>query len=202
MNTNQAIILALSLSALSSCASYPRAASKPGFNFSSIQTVEIQAKESLSPLISRELLELGVSPLSSNKGLRGKGDAILKIALAREHPERRYVIQTAKKKISSSVSTARSGEETVNSVSFEDEPTQAPIEVQGGFPHTQTFLGAPESKIIATYAQVSLTAELIRPQNAEIVWAGSFAYEGVDLDSALEGAVRGLIRQIPIGSNR
>ncbi|MEK7288185.1 MAG: hypothetical protein AAB091_06470 [Elusimicrobiota bacterium] len=190
------------LSALSSCSSLPRSAVKTGFDFTTIHAVEVRAKDSIAPLISRELLQTGVSPLSSAKGAAVRADAVLKIATARENPERRYIIQTAKKKITSSVSTSRSGEETSNTVSFEDEPTHAPLEVSGAYPYTQSFLASPESKIIATYAQVSLAGELVQSKTNEVLWAGAYAYEGVDLDSALEGAVRGLVRQIPIGANR
>ncbi|MBI4669333.1 MAG: hypothetical protein HY747_09155 [Elusimicrobia bacterium] len=196
----------LALLALPSCSSVPQSAARPDFNFMKIKAIEIRAKDNLSPLISRELLLAGVKALSSSQS-KVIPDAILHVVVARENPEKRYVVQSVKKKAQqqTSVSSDVSGvsSQVSQAMQYEEDLGSNPIEFSGSAPpYSQSVWGAPDSRLVAAYAQVSLAGELLQMSTGEVLWAGSYTYEGMDLTAALEGAARGFIRAIPVGANR
>ncbi|MBI2071222.1 MAG: hypothetical protein HYT79_11560 [Elusimicrobia bacterium] len=183
---------------LTSCSSLPKSAARPNFDFASIRAVQIKAKDSIAPLISKELLLAGLTPLAQT-ATAGRADALLVVAVAKEHPEKRYIVRTAKKRLTQQTTASSNQTQTSSTVQFEEDPGYPPVPVSGSQPYTQAVFGDADARLVATYAQAALSAELQLPKSGEVLWAGSYSYEGIDLESALEGAVRGLVRDIPIG---
>ena len=200
MRAKDAAVLSAICLPLAACSSLPRSASKSGFDFGSIRFVEVQAKAEISPLVSRELLLLGIQPVSDSKRSHGP-ETLLKVALARSNPERRYIVRTGKRTLAQQTSSSKDGENSSSAVVFEEDTGQQPLEVSGsGLAYTQAVFGAGDSRLVATYAQATLAAEIISGKSGEVLWAGSYSYEGVDMDSALEGAARGLVREMPFAT--
>ena len=139
-------------------------------------------------------------------------DAILAVTLARSTPEKSYIIRPSRKKQTTEVSHSHSKErekpkkgnpptkqeeEDKIIITYEEEEGHGPVEVTGRRPWLRSRQTPSGEIIIASYAQAVVTGEMLYPATGEIIWAGSYSYEGVILESALSGAVRGLIRQIP-----
>ncbi|MBI4369865.1 MAG: hypothetical protein HY547_06525 [Elusimicrobia bacterium] len=194
-------LFALSCSLLISCRSLPKSASKPDVNFSIIKNVQINAKDNISPIVARELLLAGISP-RVHVGEDLNVDAILKVTTTAQNPEKRYIVKTSKRQLTQTTSVTGSSDQIASSVEYIEDPGHSPVEVSGTQPFVQSVWGAADAQMIGTYAQVFLSGELISPQDGSILWAGGYTYEGIDLQGAIEGAVRGLVRELPIGRNQ
>lgn len=184
--------LSLVLSLLTACASY-RSAARSDFDFSQIKSVSLEADARITAYVSRELLRLGIAPHS---GPPHAADALLKVVLTRELPEKNYVVRPAK----SAQETLVAGSEGQNKVTitYLQEQGHAPVELPGRWPYINASIGSSGEVLIASYAQALLAAELIDPKKGEVLWAGTYSYEGLDLESALQGAVYGLLLEIPL----
>ncbi|GEM_PF-5134151 len=194
-----AIFLAVLLG-LTSCQSIVRSAAKEGFSFAQIKTVRVDADEKLSAFVSKELLLTGISAVSSDHA-SGRADGILKVTINRESPDKKYLIRPKKIKQQNTVSQGDPSA-TTTQVTFIEEEGHPPIEVNGNLPTvTQSFMGGGEV-LLASYAQVVLSGELIHSGTGDVLWAGSYSYEGLDLESALDGATRGLVQSIPWGEKK
>lgn len=53
------------------------------------------------------------------------------------------------------------------------------------------------NRVIASNATVGITAYMIDTVTGEIIWSDSYTYEGLDLSSALNGAVRYILKTLP-----
>ena len=53
------------------------------------------------------------------------------------------------------------------------------------------------SKIMASNATVGIYAYMTDSTTGEVVWSDSYTYEGLDLSSALDGAVKYILRSVP-----
>ena len=61
-------------------------------------------------------------------------------------------------------------------------------QVSGGSVYSEgSVLGAPNSQILSTTANVSLLARMVDAQTGSIMWAASMSYEGFDITSAMRG---------------
>lgn len=190
--------LAVALAGIfSSCQSLPRSAAKSGFDFSKINTVEVMTDKKLSAFVSKELLVQGISAVSSETLKEAEG--ILKVTVNREAPEKKYLIRPRKTQHQTVLAQA-SPPAATSVITFIEEEGHPPVEVVGGFPYVSSALaGTGGETLVSSFAQVVLSGELIHGPTGDILWAGSYTYEGLDLETALEGAVRGLIQGIPWG---
>ena len=193
-------VLAVAACCFSSCRSIERSASKEGFSFAQIKTVELSADSNLSAFISKELLLTGISAISSKHALRG-ADGVLKVTINRETPDKKYLIRPRKIKRENTLSQTNPTASSTQ-VTFIEEDGHSPIEVSGTLPMVTQSFGAGGEVLLASYAQVVLSGELIHSGTGDVLWAGSYSYEGLDLESALEGAARGLVQSVPWGEKK
>ncbi len=172
-----------------------RSAMRQDVDFSLIKTVGVDAKPAVAAFVSRELLRQGVKPLSG-QSRDTTADALLSIVVTRQTPEKNYVIRPGKSTQQTKLENSRDTADTIT-VTYSKDEGHAPIEVPGRYPYVNTRIGSSGEVLVASYAQALVTGELVRPGKGDVLWAGTYTYEGFDLESALEGAVRGLILEIP-----
>ncbi len=171
-----------------SCAS-PRVAYKKGFDFSQIRTVRISgftsaaAQSNAGAVVAnefvRQLLSGGYSVVSADSAA---SDVVLEGNVMEYLPNHRYLIQD--------VSQDQSKQVIV---------TYPPVELSGSNVYNQgTAFGIGEgNKIIVSNATVGISAFLKDAHTGEIIWSNTYTYEGLDLNTALEGAVGYLLRSWP-----
>lgn len=173
----------------SSCA-VPRAAVKPGFDFSKIKSVKIGEFSSaasqpnsgavIANAFMGELLQKGFVVRTSDSD---SADAVLMGNVSEYQPNRRYLI-----KVDSRQNT------TAQTVIV-----QQPIELGGSNTYNlgSAFGLGDDNRIIVSNATVGISAYLKDTRTGEIVWSNSYTYEGLDLNTAVEGAVRYLLGSLP-----
>lgn len=93
-------------------------------------------------------------------------------------PERRYLLSTTPGQ---------------TSYFYQSSPTELPG--TGGY--TTTLGGDTGAQVFVSYATVGLSAQMIEANTGNIVWAGSYTYEGTDIQQAVEGTVSYLVRRLP-----
>lgn len=98
-------------------------------------------------------------------------------------PERRYLLSTTPGQTSSYYQSA-------------------PIELPGTGGYTTTLGGVgvdddTGSQVFVSYATVGLSTQMIEANTGNIVWAGSYTYEGTDIQQAVEGVVSYLVQRLP-----
>jgi hypothetical protein len=175
------IIPALFCIFLVSCAAQ-RVAYKEGFNFSEIKSVTVgdftpssQMPNSGSVVASefvRQLLQKGYSVKTSG---RGKADYVLTGSVSEYFPNRRYLVIN------------RQQDESKDTIVIQNQE----LEISGSNVYNlgSAFGMGDESKIIVSNATVGIHAYLKEASTGEVVWSNSYAYEGLDLNTALEGTV-------------
>lgn len=174
---------------LCACAT-PRAALKPGFDFSRIKVVRVgeftaapnQANSGavIANEFVRQLLAMGYIVKTSEND--GSADAVLMGSVTEFQPNRRYLIQQQP-------AGGRNRTVVVN----------PPIELGGTSTYDLgTAFGLGEnSKIVVSNATIGVTAYLRDNASGDVVWSNTYSYEGLDLNSAMEGTVRYLVHSWP-----
>jgi hypothetical protein len=188
MNRNITIFFCLALCFVASCA-IPRAAYQSGFDFSKVKTIQIgdfsaapnqsNSGQIVSSEFIRQLLNSGYKVRTTeSEGV----DVILYGDVLEFQPNRRYLI------------TDTSAGQSANVII-----TQPPIEVGGSNTYNlgSAFGLGDNNKVIVRNSTVGVSAFLKDKKTGEIIWSNSYTYEGLDLESALSGAVGYLARSIP-----
>lgn len=167
-----------------SCAS-PRVAVKKDFDFSKIKTVRIgEFTSSTSNTNSgsvvanefvRQLLDRGYSVKTSDTDA---SDVVIMGSVTEYFPNRRYLL--------------------INQENEDSQQTvvlQQQIEISGTSAYNlgSVFGMGDESKIVVSNATVGILAYLKDVNTGDVVWSSSYTYEGIDLQTALEGTVRYLL---------
>ncbi|MHB9154807.1 MAG: hypothetical protein ACYC5N_03820 [Endomicrobiales bacterium] len=174
---------------LFSCA-VPRAAVKKGFDFSGIRTVRVGSFTSAVSLsnsgavVANEFIrQLLASGYSVRNDAAGEADAVLEGNVTEYLPNQRYLMQNV-----------RNDDPNVVVVQ-----PQFPVEISGSHVYNlgTAFGPGEESQIIVSNATVGIAAYLKDARTGDILWSSSFTYEGLDLNTALEGTVRSLLRSWP-----
>lgn len=173
----------------SSCA-VSRAALKPGFDFSKIQSVKIGDFSSaanqpnsgavIANAFMRELLLRGFAVKISDSD---SADAVLMGNVSEYQPNRRYLIKVDNKQNAAAQTIV----------------IQQPIELGGSNTYNlgSAFGLGDDNRIIVSNATVGISAYLKDIRTGEIVWSNAYTYEGLDLNTAVEGAVRYLLGSLP-----
>lgn len=179
-----AVLLAIAF-ITASCAA-PRAAIKAGYDFNKIRTIQIgeftasanqpNSGSVVSGEFMRQFLSKGYAVKTS---AASDVDAVLEGNVSEYIPNNRYLVQKSK-----------------------NNPKGAhisrPIEISGSNVYNLgSAFGLENSQIIVSNATVGISAYLKDPKSGEVVWSNSYTYEGLDLNTALEGCVRYILRSLP-----
>jgi hypothetical protein len=175
---------------LSACAS-PRVAYKKGFDFSQIHTVSIGDFSSAAGYPNsgavvagefiRQMLSQGYQITTTSAG---NADAIVYGSVTEFFPNRRYLIQNQQ---------GTASQQTI--------VIQEPVELSGSNVYSLgNAMGLGQgNQIVVSNASVGVSAYIKDVRTGEIIWSNAYTYEGLDLNSALEGTVRYMLRSIPAG---
>jgi hypothetical protein len=179
--------IALLFGLLAGCAS-PRAAYKAHFDFDHIRSVEVGSFTSAEyashsgPAVAgefmRQLLSAGytVKTAPQAEGV----DVVLGGSVIEYQPNRRYLVQNG---------GGNAGRQVV--------VVQPPVELGGNNTYNLGPVFGPDETtghVIVSNATIGVSAHLKDAKTGEVLWSGMYTYEGLDLNTALEGAVRYLLR--------
>lgn len=173
---------------LFSCA-YPRAAYKTGFDFSKIRTIGVGDFSSVGnepnsgSVVANEFMRQLLSEGYSVKTADAQDADVIMVGNVNEYqPNRRYLINSGR----------GNGRQQIVVL-------QQPVELSGSTAYNlgTAFGLGEENKIIVSNATVGVSAYLKDAHTGEILWSNSYSYEGLDLNTALDGTVRYLLRTLP-----
>ena len=167
----------------------PRGVYKAGYDFSAIKTIRVDTLTSVADqpnsgaVAADEFMRQMIGRGYSVKMGSGDADVILTGNVTEYQPNRRYLVQSNEN---------RGSRRTV--------VVQQPVELSGtGTYNLGTVFGLDQSnKIVVSNATVGVSAYLKDARTGEILWSSNYTYEGLDLDTALEGTVRYLLNSWPV----
>jgi hypothetical protein len=176
------------LGLFTSCATQ-RAAYYSGYDFSKVKTIEIgefssapnqsNSGQIISSEFIRQLLTAGYKVRTNESE---DVDLVISGNVLEFQPNRRYLIVDNPQGQAQNV--------IVN---------QPPIEIGGSNTYNlgSAFGLGDNSKVVVSNATIGVSAFLKDKKTGEIIWSNSYTYEGLDLESALSGAVGYLTKSIP-----
>jgi hypothetical protein len=177
-------LMAAALPLFFSCAT-PGGAFKAGYDFSKIHSISIGEFSSsadqpnsgsvVAGEFAQELLSLGYSVKTSAQDT--DIDAVIEGDVTEYLPNSRYLIP----------SSVRAGRGAV--------VVQQPMPIGGSNVYNQGTSMGPGGgeQVVVSNATVGVSVRMKDSRTGEVIWANSYTYEGLDLNSALEGAVRYLL---------
>lgn len=181
----------------SSCASN-RAVIRPDYDFTAIKTVRVGnfASETVYDNSGSVVQNAFMKHLMA-KGYRvvidhsAQADAVIEGSLTTYQPDKKYLIRTP--------DTRNGGRGKGRGRGHPAIYTNDVVEISGSNMYDLgTAFGLGENnKIMASNATVGIYAYMADAATGEIVWSDSYTYEGLDLSSALDGAVKYILRSIP-----
>ncbi len=179
---------------VSSCA-VNRAVIRQDYNFAAIKTVRVGkfASETVYDNSGNVVQNAFMKNLMA-KGYRViidpsvQADVVIEGSLTVYQPDKRYLVYTPDVK--------RMGRHNRRAPMIY---TSDVIEISGSNMYDLgTAFGLGENnRIMASNATVGIYAYMTDNQTGEVVWSDSYTYEGLDLTSALDGAVKYILRSIP-----
>jgi hypothetical protein len=174
---------------LSGCVT-PRGAYDPSYDFTRVHTIAVgdfsasskrhpNSGSSIANEFIKQLLREGYSVRDDN----GEADVILVGSVNEYLPNKRYLVQHPRP------------DEHGNVVVVEQSQT---VTLSGNSVYNLgPAFGTDDSQILVSNATVGISAYLKDAKTGRIVWSNSISYEGLDLNAAMEGAVRNLVLSLP-----
>ena len=170
-----------------------RAVVKSGYDFSAIRTVRVglftsassdsNSGDAVQGAFMRRLLASGFTVVADPNA---PADVVIEGSVTVFQPDQRFL-----------VSTAGHGAGTRRGRPVYTQPNVVPISGSTAFDLGPAFGAGPGNRILASNATVGISAYMVDVPTGVVVWSFSFTYEGIDLASALDGAVRFIVRTIP-----
>jgi hypothetical protein len=165
------------------CAS-SRAAVNPYYNFESVKSVRVgnfgggQAGSAVQGAFIRQLMARGYGIKTE-----GDADAIVDGSITGFSPNRSFLVQNNNVPLGSN-----------NVVVMNSNVT----EISGSAMYDLgTAFGVPDSRVVASNAVVGVNAFMKDGKTGEIVWTDSVTQESLDLQGAVTGAVRYVLKSLP-----
>lgn len=173
---------------LCSCVA-PRSAYKKNYNFADIKTISVGKFSSFKGSgnsgsvveneFVKQLIELGYSVKINELS---NTDVILSGSVSEYFPNRRFLIRESQSNGQQNVVVA--------------EPA---VEISGSHVYNlgSAFGLEGNNQIVVSNATVGIYAYIKDIKTGEVVWSNSYAYEGLDLNTALESTVKYLLNSLP-----
>ncbi len=185
---------ALALLCLTACVS-PRVVVKPGYDFSQIRSIAVieqmnEERQAVTDEVVRQLIPLGykVTVVYSDESAT-KADALLQINVSQYLSDKKYMVQLGRSDNRRDGFGRRRGRDVIVM-----NPT---TEVPGTVYPAMGVPGLEDAQILASNSTVSLSFRLLDADTREVVWSSAARYEGLDLASAVEGAVDTVVKHFP-----
>jgi hypothetical protein len=174
---------------LGGCLTPSRVATRPGFDFSTIRTITVvdQSRDetrSVTDEIARQLIRRGYSVKVADARRQAQAsDARLEVHVTQLTPDKKYLMQV------DPGNDGRTRDVFILNQGMEISGRSV-YPSMGGTPIEGT-------QVVVSNATVSLSARLLGPETDEILWSAATSYEGLDLDTAVEGSVASLLKKFP-----
>ncbi len=169
---------------LSACAS-PRMAVKQGYDFSKINRISIAPFSGTGGnAVSDEFVRLLVGTGVEITDTKHPADVILNGSVTEYKPSDKLMVFL--------------GDASVMNSAGQSVILNNPIVSMSG---TQVMpqgmaMGVPNAQVVSVSATVGIIARLVDAKTGSMVWADSMSYEGLDINSALQGTVGTLVRSM------
>jgi hypothetical protein len=180
---------------LSACAS-PRAVIKKDYDFASVKTVRVErfaadaqysnSGNAVQSAFIRQLLAKGYGVT-----VDGNADAVICGSITTYAPDKKYLIRLPEEDRFHNKRDGRYAQPVIYTSDITEISGSTMYDLGPAF-----GLNEP-NKIMASNATVGIYAYMVDSATDEIVWSDSYTYEGLDLSSALDGAVRYILRSLP-----
>lgn len=173
-----------------SCATN-RAVVKQDYDFSQIKTIRVEnfadsGYENSGSVVKnafvKQLLEKGYKVVV-DKNL--SADVVIEGSLTAYNPDKKYLVNDS--------SNEKRGRR--QTVVYNNQITE--IGGSNVYDLGTAFGMGKNSRVVASNATVGIYAYMIDAKTSEVIWSASYTYEGLDLSTALEGAVKYILRTIP-----
>jgi hypothetical protein len=176
---------------LSSCVVH-RAVIKQDYNFAAVKTVcvgnfaDAQYENSgvaVQSSFVKALMARGFNVVTGNKI---KADVLIEGSLTTFQPDKKYLVRMPQYE----------RRHRRHNIVYDNDI----VEIGGSSMYDLgTAFGLGENnRIMVSNATVGINAYMVDTKTGEIVWSDSYTYEGLDLTAALNGAVRYIVRTIPM----
>ncbi|AKL97629.1 hypothetical protein [Endomicrobium proavitum] len=179
---------------LSACAAN-RAVVKSDYNFSAVKVISVgnftadaaypSSGNAVKNSVMKYLLAMGYTVVANNKT---KADAVVSGSVTTYLPNKKYLVRMPDyEKINN-----HHGQTVIYG--------GADIMEVGGsnvYDLGTAFGLGEDNRVIASNATVGISAYMTDAETGEVVWSDSYTYEGLDLSSALDGAVKYILKTIP-----
>jgi hypothetical protein len=182
---------------ISACASH-QAVIKPDYDFSSIRSVRVgrftsntDYSNSGSVVQNAFIRQLLAKGYNVKAGREAEADVIIRGSVTTYTPDKKYLIRLPE-------------DDGFGRGMYPVIYTSDITEISGSTMYDLgPALGLNEpNKIMASNATVGIYAHMEDSLTGEIVWSDSYTYEGLNLESALDGAVKRILRSLPSLNNR
>ncbi|MEA5001128.1 MAG: DUF4136 domain-containing protein [Endomicrobiaceae bacterium] len=168
---------------LSSCASVVPVY-KQDYDFSKIKTVFVEDSAysniggTIRNAVIKQLMTKGFYIKDSDTaGI----DAVVSVSVYQYQPSKTYLIRENNPGAS-------------NVVVYNNDP----FELSGSTLYDSgSAFGIKDTKLFSSTASVGLSISVKDPKTDEIIWTSSYTYEGFDIDSSIEGAVKFILKSFP-----
>ena len=167
---------------LSSCASVIPVY-KQDYDFTKIKTVYVEESAysniggTIRNAVIKQLMTKGFSIKNSDSG---NVDAVFSVSVYQYQPSKTYLV--------------RENNNSANVVVYNNDP----FELSSSTLYSSgSAFGIKDTKMFSSTSSVGLSISVKDPATDEIIWTSSYTYEGFDIDSSIEGAVKNILKSFP-----
>lgn len=173
---------------LTACAP-TRLAIKPGYDFSQIKKISVEefsgegeSGKIVQEEFIRQFLKKGFSVKGTAKEAETKEmvDVLIGGTVTRYLPERKFLVYLGEKTTDQKIIVY---------------PSLAEISGTSGYAWGR-IAGLEGSRILVTNATIGIAAKMVDSKSGEVIWADSYTYEGLDIQTATENVVRYFLRSL------
>lgn len=182
---------------LAACAS-PRAVIKKDYDFASVKTVKVgsfaadaEYSNSGSAVQSAFIRQLLAKGYRVKVDRNAETDVIIEGSITTYAPDKKYLVRLPEEDRFHNRRDTRYVQPVIYTSDITEISGSTMYDLGPAF-----GLGEP-NKIMASNATVGVYAYMSDTKTGEIVWSDSYTYEGLDLSSALDGAVKYILRSLP-----
>lgn len=169
---------------LSACVS-PRMTVKQGYDFSKIKKVSVAAfagpgGDAVSDEFVRHLVGSGLEITDAKHA----GDVVLNGSVTEYRPSDKLMVFLGDTSLMGPNGQTVVLNNPIVSLSGTQVTSQGPA------------MGVPNTQVVSVSATVGVIARLVDTATGNVVWADSMSYEGLDIQSALQGTIGSLVRSL------
>lgn len=155
------------------------------YDFSKIKTIYVEDSgdtnigKTIQNAVIKQLMVKGFD-IRSTYNSSDDIDIIVSVSVSQYQPSKTYLV--------------REHINSPNVVVYNDDP----FELSGSTIYNSgSAFGMNDTKLFSSTAAVGLSISMRDPVNNEIIWTSSYTYEGFDIDSSIDGAVKYILKSFP-----